>query len=358
MVTVVGAGLVGATLALALAERGVALRLVDAQEPVIPTSEPDLRVVALNLSSIDWLKTCGVWDKLDQNRLGVFRSLAIEDQGQTLSFNAQEQGLSKLGVIAENQQIIAAAQQACLKHPNIHCEFSTPFIYEADSKELIIAADGAQSPLRQLLNIPVFTHLYHQKAVVGYVQLELPHQQQAWQIFLPTGPLAFLPLSDPHQASIVWTLPESDSQEITAERLTQASERHYGEIKINSRLAQFPLRLSLSDHYFKDQVVFVGDAIHAIHPLAGQGVNLGFADAQCLLNILMAHDRSQWTQPLVLKKYQRERKPANLLIAHSMSAFNLCFAQEQPAFVTARQWGLKTLGRSSRLKALLQKFVT
>ncbi len=348
-VTIVGAGLVGATTALALANRDISVHLIDALPALVPSEKPDLRVVALNGESIHWLKFSGVWSDLNPKRMGVFETLCVEDQGQSLCFNAADQGLSTLGVIAENNHIIATAQQACLNHPNIHAEFSSKFVYEAQDRHLVIAADGLHSQLRQALNIPTFTHDYKQTAWVTTVKLENPHHHQAWQIFLPTGPLAFLPLPDPHQASIVWTRP-SDAAEFTAEELMQASGYHYGAIVMNSPLAKFPLKIQVADQYFKKNVVFLGDAIHSIHPLAGQGVNLGFADAQCLTSLLLQHSPLYWTNSLLLKKYQRRRKLPNTFMAHGMSCINALFAQENPWLISARKTGLKTFSQSSILK--------
>jgi ubiquinone biosynthesis UbiH/UbiF/VisC/COQ6 family hydroxylase len=348
-VTLVGAGLVGATTALMLANHHISVRLIDAQVPLVPSDKPDLRVVALNCQSIDWLKSSGVWSHLKPERMGIFESLCVEDQGQDLCFNAADQGLSKLGVIAENNHIIAAAQQACLNHPNIHTEFSTKFEYDPNDPRLVIAAEGAQSSLRQALNIPTFFHDYQQTAWVAYVSLEKPHNNQAWQIFLPTGPLAFLPMHDPHKASIVWTRPK-DSAEFTSDEITQASKHHYGIITVDPPLASFPLRIQVAQQYTKNKVVFIGDAIHSIHPLAGQGVNLGFADAQTLCAILLDHKSEHWTNPLILKKYQRTRKLPNTLMAHGMSFINLLFAQENPLVIKARNFGMKSISQSSTLK--------
>jgi ubiquinone biosynthesis UbiH/UbiF/VisC/COQ6 family hydroxylase len=348
-VSIVGAGLVGATMALMLANQDVAVRLIDAQAALIPSDTPDLRVVALNGQSIAWLKACGVWSRLNPNRLGIFESLGVEDQGQSLCFNAADQGLSKLGVIAENNHIIAAAQAACLNHPNIHTHFSTKFEYDPNDPPLVIAAEGAQSSLRQALNIPSFSHDYQQTAWVATVTLEHPHNNQAWQIFLPTGPLAFLPLHHPHKASVVWTRPK-DSAEFTSDEITQASQNHYGFIALDSPLAKFPLKIQVAQHYYKKNVVFIGDAIHSIHPLAGQGVNLGFADAQTLSALLLSHKPASWTNPLLLKKYQRERKLPNTLMAHGMTCINSLFAQENPWLIKARIAALKTFSQSSSLK--------
>lgn len=356
--TIVGAGLVGATTALALANQNIRVRLIDSQAALPPSETPDLRVVALNLKSIQWLIDSGLWSRLDQSRLGIFTSLCIEDQGQSLCFDAASQALDKLGVIAENNHLISAAQTACLQHANILCEFSKPFLYDPEEPHLIIAADGAQSSLRQSLNIPCFTHDYDQMAWVAYVHLEKPHQQQAWQIFLPTGPLAFLPMQDPHMASIVWTLPKNHTDIPTGETISAASQYHYGAIQVISSMASFPLRLQLANSYFKNQVVFVGDAIHSIHPLAGQGVNLGFADAKLLTELLLTHKKTQWTHSLLLKRYQRERKSSNILMAHGMSAINTLFAQDNPWIVSARTQGLTCMGKSSFLKRVALFFAS
>jgi ubiquinone biosynthesis UbiH/UbiF/VisC/COQ6 family hydroxylase len=246
--------------------------------------------------------------------------------------------------------LLAIAQAACSQHPNIQSHFFTEFIYDKSNPELIIAADGAHSPLRQALNIPCFSHEYEQIALVAYVQLEKPHLNQAWQIFLPAGPLAFLPLADQNQASIVWTLPKNHSKNISNEDLMRASQYHYGAIEIISKIASFPLRLQLADCYFKHQVVFLGDALHSIHPLAGQGVNLGFADARALTDILLAHKPSQWAHPILLKRYQRTRKTQNLLMSHGMSAINVLFSQENPWVMSGRSTALNFLSHSEGLK--------
>jgi len=350
-VTIVGAGLVGATTALRLANQGISVRLIDAQPTLIPSDTPDLRVVALNCQSIDWLKSTEIWSQLIPERMGIFESLCVQDQGQDLCFNAADQGLPKLGVIAENNHIIAAAQQACVNHSNIHTEFSTTFEYDPHDPRLVIAADGLHSHLRQALNIPTFIHDYQQNAWVSYVTLEKPHNHQAWQIFLPTGPLAFLPMPDPHKASIVWTRPKH-SADFTSGEITQASNHHYGEIQREGRLAKFPLKIQVAQQYYKNNVVFVGDAIHSIHPLAGQGVNLGFADAQTLCAILLEHKLEHWTNPLLLKKYQRLRKLPNNLMAHGMSFINLLFAQENPWVINARNFGMNSFSKSSTLKII------
>jgi ubiquinone biosynthesis UbiH/UbiF/VisC/COQ6 family hydroxylase len=355
--TIVGAGLVGATTALRLANGGIKVRLMDAQPQLLPSDIPDLRVVALNAHSIRWLKQINIWSALDQSRLGIFTSLAIEDNGRSLCFDAASEGLDKLGVIAENNHIVAAAHAACLSHPNIETLFSTHFINNESDNQLIISAEGSRSALRQALNIPCFTHDYEQIALVAYVTLEKPHQNQAWQIFLPSGPLAFLPLHDSHQASIVWTVPKHHSKNISNEDLISASQSHYGSIQIISEIASFPLRLQLADQYFKNQVVFIGDALHSIHPLAGQGVNLGFADAQALSEILLAHKPAYWTNPIVLKRYQRQRKSANLLMSHGLSAINLFFSQENPWLVSARSCAVNCLDRLPFLKRYLISIV-
>lgn len=352
--TVVGAGLVGATTALALANQDIRVRLIDSQAPMVASDKPDLRVVALNNRSIEWLKQTNLWSSLDQSRIGQFSTLAIEDNGETLRFDAAKQGLPRLGIIAENNHIIATAQQACLNHPNIIACFSEEFVYDSQDK-LIIAADGAHSSLRNTWNIPCFTHDYQQKAWVCYVRLEKPHNNEAWQHFLPNGPIAFLPMRDPHVASMVWTRPIDAAADITSEQIQEAANHHYGHVEIVSSVASFPLRMQLADQYYKNNVVFVGDAIHSIHPLAGQGVNLGFADAHALTTLLSQHDSQHFINEILLKRYQRERKSHNLLIGHSMSALNMLFCQDNLWIRSARKQGVSIIENLDPVKLWLMR---
>jgi 2-octaprenyl-3-methyl-6-methoxy-1,4-benzoquinol hydroxylase len=352
--TIVGAGLVGSSLALALAEAGISVRLIDANPPVPMPAFPDLRVVALNRHSIQWLQKTGIWPSLDQARLGIFETLCIEDKGESLCFDAASQGYSRLGVIAENNHLLSVAQAACLKHPKIQTQFHEKFVYHPEDPRLVIAADGAHSALREAMNIPCFTHDYDQRAWVCYVKLEKPHKNQAWQIFLPSGPLAFLPMPDPHTASIVWTLPQDSDLTLTDDSIAQASQFHFGKINIISSIAHFPLRLQLAGEYFKQNLVFLGDAIHTIHPLAGQGVNLGFADAASLFSLLVKNPPQHWTKPLLLKRYQRDRRWPNTIMAHSMSAINLLFREEQGCWGTARSRLVKTLDGCSGVKRTIE----
>lgn len=346
--TVVGAGLVGATTALALAQHDIRVRLIDSKPALALSEQPDLRVVALNIKSIQWLKSCGIFDQLDPERTGIFHRLAIEDNGKSLGFDTD-------GVVVENNDIIARAQQACLAHPNIQCHFSERFNPDElthEPEKLVIAADGAHSRIREFLNIQIFSHDYHQRAHVAYVNLETSHQHVAWQHFLPTGPLAFLPCADMHRASIVWTLPEDSTLDITAESLQHASAGHFGEVTLASAVASFPLRLQHANQYYKNNVVFLGDAIHSIHPMAGQGVNLGFADAAAWVDLLIHHKPHHWTQSLLLKRYQRERKLPNTLMVHTMTALNLIFKQEHPYCVSLRAQGLSCFDKIPPLKNL------
>lgn len=346
-VIIVGAGLVGATTALILANNDIFVKLIDAKPQLTHSDQPDLRVVALNQASIHWLKKANI--KLDATRMGQFDSLKIEDHEQTMQFDSQ-------GIIVENNHVISLAQQACMNHSNITCEFSQTFTeHDIEQNKFLIAADGAQSVLRQYLNISGFVHDYQQTASVCYVKLEKPHQREAWQRFLPSGPIAFLPLFDSYRASIVWTRANTDQSKITAESLTQASACHFGNVTIDSPIASFPLKLHHAHQYYKKNVVLVGDAIHSIHPLAGQGVNLGFADAKLLTDLLLKHKPEHWTNPLLLKRYQRERQLPNALMAHSMSALDLLFSQQSSWIVAARKRAIACL---SRLPPLQQSIIS
>lgn len=368
---IVGGGLVGATTALALGSQGHRVAVFDAGEPQQVSETLDLRVVALSMASIEWLQFLGVWSALDSTRIGRFDTLSIQDHDAHLTWDGASKGLAQLGCIVENKIIVEAAQQACIKHENIDTFFSTQLEALAINDEsvltsgdkswagrLLIGADGARSWVREQLGVNCFTHDYQQKALVCHVEMEKAHQFCAWQNFLENGPIAFLPLAHSHQASIVWTLPTQKAQSLQnedpanlAQAIAQAAGQHYGRVSVISDVASFPLRLQHANEYSSKGVVMIGDAIHSIHPLAGQGVNLGFADAQTLVRMLRTTSSQHWHKPRFLKRFERERKGPNLMMAHAMTGFNELFKYTTPAFVKARQMGLQIYGTIPPLKS-------
>jgi 2-polyprenylphenol 6-hydroxylase len=373
-VIIVGGGMVGATLAAALSEQqSLNIALVEAREvsPLLDTDKPDLRVSALTHASETLLKNLAIWPLLKENRISPFNQMKVwETQSSLLHFDSADIGEKLLGNIVENRNLQLASLQRCQQQKNI--EFLCPAspISFADNEleledgrkltaDLIVGADGAQSLLRDWKDIQVHGWDYHQSAVVCTVTTEKSHQQTAWQRFLPEGPIAFLPLKNTHQCSIVWSNSTEEAElicKLDDDRfksiLEKAFQHTLGDIVDVSKRASFPLKLRHADHYIEPGFALVGDAAHTIHPLAGQGVNIGLLDAATLAEIVItAHQKGRNIGSVhTLKKYQRRRKGDNLAMQFTMDAFKRVFGSDLEPVRWARRFGLKTVNQSSLLK--------
>ncbi len=373
-VIILGAGMVGATLANALAVNpALSIALLDRHIP-IPLTEhdpPDLRVSALTRASEDLLTQLGIGSHFIPSRLSAFTDMQVwETPRDTLHFDCADIGEPRLGSIIENRHIQQACLAHCQQHANITCLIPAKPVSLSErtlqledgsilTASLIVAADGAHSQLRDWAGIPVHGWAYHQTAVVCTVQTSRPHQATAWQRFMPEGPLAFLPLSDPHTCSIVWSnskpqaqcLLELDDQTF-CHTLGQAFSHRLGDIQHVSSRAGFPLKLQHADQYVKTGFALVGDAAHTIHPLAGQGVNIGLLDAITLADVVLDAFAKHRDIGHVhtLKKYQRRRKADNLAMQLSMDAFKRIFGCDLGPVKWARRMGLQTVEQHQFLK--------
>lgn len=375
-VIIVGGGMVGATLAVALAEHSsLNIAIVEAYEPtpITESDKPDLRVSALTRASETLFKNLGIWQHLIPNRLSHFTDMEVwETHASTLHFDSADIGEALLGYIVENRHIQQACLARCKQITNISLlcpakphDLSGQTLTLEDGQELtadlIVGADGARSLLRDWANIDTHGWDYQQTAVVCTVTTEHSHQQTAWQRFLPEGPLAFLPLANPNQCSIVWSNSTKEADllcDLDDERFNLAMSKAFGDklgklVDISER-AQFPLKLRHADHYVKAGFALVGDAAHTIHPLAGQGVNIGLLDAATLAEVILeAHHKGRDIASLhTLNKYQRRRKGDNLAMQMTMDAFKRVFGSELAPIRWARRWGLKTVNQHSLLKNL------
>lgn len=375
-VVIVGGGMVGATLAVALAtEPALNIALIEAQVPDAPAtgSAYDLRVSALTRSSEVLLNKLGLWSQLPAERISAFTDMRVWENDQSeLHFNSADLGEPWLGHLLENRVLQSTSLAQCQRLPNVKLiSPASPTAYEAHQltldngdilqAKMIVAADGAQSPLREWAGIKSKGWSYDQKGLVATVTTEKSHQHTAWQRFLPEGPLALLPLPDTNQCSIVWSLNSASADRLLAlpdadfiKELNEACQQKPARVTAISERAAFPLQLRHADSYIQPGLALVGDAAHIIHPLAGQGVNIGLLDAATLTEvILQAHQHGRHIGSLhTLQKYQRQRHADNLLMQFSMDMFKRVFSSQLAPIRWLRQYGLRGVNHSRWLKNL------
>lgn len=378
-VVVVGGGVVGASCALALADAGLAVALVEGREPSPwQSAQPDLRVFAFAADNVQLLQRLGIWDAVRRGRAHPYRRMQVWDAagGDDLVFDADRFGRSELGWIVENGLLVdrlwAALAAAGVE---VHCPARVEGM-EQDAQgvrlrlhdgrrleaALAVAADGAESTLRTLAGIEVDRHDYHQRGVVAYVDSEHDNGATAWQRFLPTGPLALLPVAE-RRSSIVWTLPEEEAARVLAledaafnRELTRAFGARLGELRLASARAAFPLRRQLARAYVAGRVLALGDAAHVVHPLAGQGVNLGLRDVAALQRWVQpsAQRRGQARlSPQRLQRWARERRSDNQVSAYGFEAINTVFSNDEMHLTLVRG---HALGCAGKWPPLLQRF--
>jgi 2-octaprenylphenol hydroxylase len=389
-VAIVGAGLAGAALAAALGGSELRVALVEAQPltlewPALADSVAsfDSRVSALTAASQAWLEQLGAWPLVAAQRLAQYKHMQVWDGEGTgsIGFDAAAVNQSALGHIVENRLLQTALLQCVAKHRNVQV-FNpvsvTTFARAADrleisledgrtlQAELLVAADGANSRVREWAGLRLREWDYGQHALVATVATELPHRQMARQIFRREGPLAFLPLPDSADAqrfcSIVWSTTPVEAQSLLAAsdtefraRLAQAFEYRLGAIDESSRRFAFPLRARHALDYVAPGIALIGDAAHTIHPLAGQGINLGLLDAQALAaEIRRATARGLGAGAAsALARYQRQRKGDNIATLATMEGFKRLFGANNLPLRLLRNRGLQWVDRNAPLKRLL-----
>lgn len=347
-VAVVGAGPAGQSAALAAARAGYPVHLVDAGPgPAPPAGDADLRVFALSPASLSLLAQLGVWPPPHAERISPYRHMHVwqRDPLRGLEFDAAALGWAELGCIVEHGVLQHALACGVAAEPAIHCHWQSRVaalacnadevvLHLEDGRQLavalVVAADGAGSPLRGLAGLPVRRHDYGQSGLVANVRCRQPHQATCRQRMLAEGPLAFLPLaSGANDCSIVWTLPHDQARhwreapaEVFQKALAAAMDGWLGPIELLGGRATFPLVRQLAQRYDGERVVLLADAAHAVHPLAGQGLNLGFVDVAALARILgtAAQRGLDPGLPALLARYARERQGANTLAAYGFDA--------------------------------------
>lgn len=391
-VAIVGAGMVGLALAGLLRRYDETLRLavIDAGRAPDFDEKGDvgLRVSAVSPASAALLECCGAWDDVRRTRLGTYGAMCVwdargrADGDEAITFAADELGLPELGHIVENELIRASLYRALGGGSSgVDWHFGTRVAdLEADDRAarltfadagnveaaLVVGADGARSAVRDLGGLAVRSRRYPQDALVTHVRPERDHGQTAWQRFLPDGPVALLPLGD-GRCSVVWStdtahcarLMALDDEEL-GDALTEATDGVLGTLTVSGPRGSFPLAASYAPDYVGHRLVLAGDAAHAVHPLAGQGVNLGFGDVGELARCVDAARRAgedPGDRP-VLRRYERARKGENMRTLVFLDALQRLFGLDSPGLARVRMEGMRLFNRIAPLKRMAARQAT
>ena len=394
---IVGAGMVGLTLALALRKStNLTIAIADTLPIANLTSEPEVRVSAINVASKSIFEHIDVWADIEKQRVQAYQNMHIWDKAGLgkLDFSVADLNSfpknEQLGWIIENTVIRNALWKKAQQDEGIsfftesklanialgESEVFASFEVAADTSnnipqmpqipliaKLVVGADGANSWLRKQLATPMITRDYDHHAIVATVNCLQGHKNTAWQVFLPTGPLAFLPLfpQNGNTCSIVYSTSPEEAKRLTkisptdfAKALTAASDGKLGAIELISERFTYPLTMRLAQDFVKDRTVLIGDAAHTIHPLAGQGVNLGLLDAaslaQSLANLAPEQDLADQK---VLKAFARYRKAEATEMITAMEAIKQTFAVQQNSFQLLRGIGMSLLDNIKPAKKLM-----
>jgi 2-polyprenylphenol 6-hydroxylase len=376
-IVIIGGGMVGSAAALSLGKLGYSVVVIEAgQATDFPGDEYDLRVSAISPASAHLLNELGAWDGILEHRVSPYERMAVWDASGSgsLSFDAADIGLPQLGHIVENRLINAALVEQVRSSAlaRYMTETRVTDISWLDDRvsiqldngdtldcSLLVGADGGRSQVRKAAGLTTRGHAYHQTAIVANVRTEASHNRTAWQRFLPSGPLAFLPLSD-GSCSIVWSADDPVAEELLAldplafeQQLEDAFESRLGKVKLTSKCAGFPLIYANAESYGAHRLVLVGDAAHRIHPLAGQGVNLGLGDVSALESVL-AEARSadrEAGDALYLRRYARARRADASAMMAGMDAIQHLFTSDNTGLQWARNAGLQLVDKTMPLKA-------
>jgi 2-octaprenylphenol hydroxylase len=376
-IAIIGGGMVGLTLAAALKNTDLRIAVIEGHTPDATLGEvPDIRVSALSRASEHILKNVGIWEGIAQRRAAPYGEMHVweKDSFARIEFDCQQLAQPDLGHIVENRVIQLAALDVVQSQQNVtffmptHCQslvvgeseaWLTLDNGSALTAKLVVGTDGANSWVRQQQDIPLTHWDYDHTALVANVMTEEPHQHIARQIFTPLGPLAFLPLTDPHMCSIVWSTASERAEALfnmTAEQFNRSLctefDRHLGLCELVSERAVFPLKMRYARNFVCERIALAGDAAHTIHPLAGQGVNLGLLDAASLAQEI----KMLWQQgkdigyQRNLRQYERWRKAEAAKMIAAMQGFKTLFSGDFPVKKFVRGMGMSVLNQVPNVK--------
>ena len=367
-ITITGAGITGLTCAALLSKGRHAskfkIKIIDANPRPIFSLKNDIsmRVSAISNGSIDILSLIGAWSFIKDTRVSPYTGMRVWDENfesdskSSLYFDAAEFATPYLGYIIENN-LIKDALLRILEETDVEIYFDTK-VEEMPKADLIIGSDGPNSNIREIAKIKKNMWPYNQAAFVTKVNVEHEHKMIAFQRFLKDGPIGILPLST-GQVSIVWsTKPEKAanflklSDNVISEKITQAADSILGKMSLSGPKGSFPLFAQHAQEYVKPGIALIGDAAHAIHPLAGQGVNLGFQDALELASTLNTaiDDNLYPGDYFVLRRYERARKGPNTTMLHFMTGLNKLFINDLEFIQYIRKMGMRIFNNSGPIR--------
>jgi len=370
-VAVVGGGLVGVAAALGLQQQGYRVRLIERGAAPRARDDYDVRVYAVSAATQRFLGRLGVWQSIIDRRVSPYRRMHIweRDVADGIGFDAADIHAPTLGHIVESGVMLNALWQALPANlaqtdttvTDVRVDDTGVRLHLSDRSELnaalLVIAEGRESALRERAGFELTSGDYPQTAVVCHVQTEAAHQQTCWQRFLPTGPLAFLPLAD-GRCSIVWSTTEAEEllqlDDVTfSVRLGAASQHVLGRILSVTPRLRFGLGLRHANHYVSERMALIGDAAHVVHPLAGQGVNLGLADAEALVRVLAEPPPSDPGRLRRLKRYERSRRADVTEMIAVTDALYRAYALDMPGLSALRGLGFRAVAALPPLRRQL-----
>jgi len=375
-VTIVGGGMVGLTLAKCLAKSHLSIAIIEANETMALSDTPESRVSAISFASKTLFDNLGIWPLLKAQRITPYHTMQVweKDSFGKIDFDAKQVDQKDLGYIVENKNLQQALQQSVQQQQNVtfFCPDSLQSMAIGEGEawltlnsgkqltsKLVVAADGANSWVRTQLNIPLTQWDYEHHAIVATIKTVENHQACARQIFTPQGPLAFLPLYQQHLSSIVWSLPPEKAKALLAlddqtfnQHLSRTFDNCLGPCEVQGQRQSIALSMRYARDFAKHRVALIGDAAHTIHPLAGQGVNLGLLDAACLGQELIKHtvlgnDIGLYPH---LRHFERWRKAEAIQMIASMEGLKQLFNGANPVQKLVRDVALLMASNIAPLK--------